>query len=608
MIKDYRLLALFLVIACGLLAASIHQAMQADWQSYQKDYYKQLSVEDYQIEVVQQNVTTPKGVLIDRCATCHIGANNEDAADFDQPLKAHPPIAPGMATNLHDLSKWGCTVCHDGNGRGLDETDAHGHLAHWTMPLLTGHMVQANCTKCHMTTDRDLKGADYLNRGRRLFIERTCWACHTIEGVSSGTQGPNLTDAGEKFGIGYLRKSILLPKDNIESSKMPRFDWLDGSEESERDVESLVVYLKSQRKFRLRDASQAPVELSGQVTAKRPKPATPSVALGKAVFHGRDAAGMLRGGCINCHSYDTGPAAKKNGNWSAPYEGGSICPNLTFSFAARGKEYVKDHIRQPTSHVVDSIMPRFVTDDPANSLTDTELESVALFLETLPQERPNRTPEALYATHCTSCHGDNFDGKGRINQGNMLLDPMPRNFRHQFVLSYESRLASSIMNGIAGTSMPPWKNLLTSAEVDGIVAYIKGEVTKDLEPARMAFKRPDIPLPKPGDADRMTGDPLVAGDAEAGRVTYARVCTGCHGKLANGKGPDAYFLEHPLPRNLINSEFMNAETMTKERLYQSILLGVPGTPMPAHDRVISDQRILDTVAYLRDLNSEEGGE
>jgi mono/diheme cytochrome c family protein len=605
MIKDYRVLAFLLVIICALLAASVFKSMQTDWQGYQKDYYEKLGVDDYQIEIVQQNITTPKGVLIDRCATCHIGANNKDAAGFDEPLKAHPLIAAGMAADLHDLNKWGCTVCHDGNGRGLDETDAHGHLAHWTMPLLTGYMTQANCTKCHSVAGRDLKGADYLNRGRLLYIERACWACHAIKGVSSGTRGPNLSDVGDKFGVDYLRTSIVEPKANIDSSKMPKFDWIDGSEKSTHDIEALVVYLKSQRAFKLRDAGEAPAELREQLAANQVRPAAPSVEAGKAIFHGRDARGVLRGGCINCHSYDTGPAAKVDGKWTTPFEGGSICPDLTFSAAARGKDYIKEHIREPNLHVVDSIMPRFVTDDPANSLSEVELESLALFLESLARVPENRSPEVLFATHCMSCHGANFDGKGRINQENMLLDPMPRNFRHQFVLSYEARLANSVKNGVAGTAMPPWKDLLTDAEVDGLVGYIKGEITKGKEQEAKTFKRPDIPLPKAGDPDRMTGAPLVAGDAEAGKVTYAKVCTGCHGKLANGKGPDAYFLEHPLPRNLINSDFMNQEAVTDERLYRSILLGVPGTPMPPHDRVLPDQKILDTIAYLRDLNREK---
>ncbi len=621
MIKDYRMLLLLSVIICVLLAGGIHKAMQTEWQQYQKAYYEQLEMDDYRIEVVQKNVITPKGVLIDRCATCHIGATNKDAAAFDQPLTTHRPIAPGMAAILHDLNKWGCTVCHDGNGRGLDETDAHGHLQHWTKPLLAGHMVQASCTKCHEIAVRDLEGADYLNRGRRLFIEKACWACHAIDGVSSGTRGPNLSDVGDKFSIDYVRTSMLEPKANIESSRMPKFDWLDDGEEAEQDLEALVVYLMSQRSVRLRDANEAPIELQEMKAAQRPKPTTPSVEIGEAIFYGRDSAGAVRGGCINCHSYNTGPATGTDLHWSGlyepsqatlkgaglsvPFEGGSICPNLSFTVAARGKDYVKDHIRDPNAHVLDSIMPKFVTDDPANSLSEVELDSLVLFLESISRKPTDRRPEVLFATHCMSCHGENFDGRGRLNQKNMLLDPMPRNFRHQFVLAYQDRLANSIKTGIQGTAMPAWEELLTDQEVDALVAYITRNVTEGKQLDTKPFKRPELPLPKVGDTDYLTDRPLTAGDAEAGERTFARICTGCHGKLANGKGPDAYFLEYPLPRNLLNKEFMNQAAVTDERLYRSIRLGVPGTPMPSHDRVLSDQQTLDTMAYLRQLSKDQ---
>jgi len=79
---------------------------------------------------------------------------------------------------------------------------------------------------------------------------------------------------------------------------------------------------------------------------------------------------------------------------------------------------------------------------------------------------------------------------------------------------------------------------------------------------------------------------------------FQRFCTSCHGILANGKGPNAYALVHPLPRDLINSRFLNQADVTDERLYRSILLGVPGTPMPSHDH-LADQTILDIIAYLR---------
>ena len=50
---------------------------------------------------------------------------------------------------------------------------------------------------------------------------------------------------------------------------------------------------------------------------------------------------------------------------------------------------------------------------------------------------------------------------------------------------------------------------------------------------------------------------------------------------------------------------MKHDQLTDERLYRSILLGVHGMPMPPHDRLMSDQSILDLIAFLRALNEDD---
>ena len=118
----------------------------------------------------------------------------------------------------------------------------------------------------------------------------------------------------------------------------------------------------------------------------------------------------------------------------------------------------------------------------------------------------------------------------------------------------------------------------------------------------------EVSLPTAGEMERLDykekGIALVTGDPDKGHEYFQKFCTSCHGKLANGKGPNAYDLEHPLPRNLLNREFLNQTALSDERLYQSILLGVAGTPMPAHDH-LTDQTILDIIAFIRANTIEE---
>ena len=68
-----------------------------------------------------------------------------------------------------------------------------------------------------------------------------CYGCHKIDGMSEGTLGPDLTEAGKKFKIDYLWESIVEPRANLATSFMPKFNLSDD------DVKALVIFLKSRR-------------------------------------------------------------------------------------------------------------------------------------------------------------------------------------------------------------------------------------------------------------------------------------------------------------------------------------------------------------------------
>jgi len=584
MIKDYKILVLLSLFGFIFFALSMKKSFDQDFVKHQKAYYKALGEDFPGAEIKQVNVKTPAGMIVDRCQSCHIGASNPGAAGFDMPLGAHPPIVPGAEKDPHDFNKIGCAVCHDGSGRDLDPHLAHGQAHGWPAPLLAGKIAQANCNRCHAMESGHLAGADIYEQGRELFLEKACWGCHTIQGISTTSQAPELTNAGGKFNYDYLVESIVEPTANIATSKMPKFGWV----HEEDTVQALATYLKGQQKERLRSEESTPIGYS------KPEPELarikePSVEAGRSLFAGvRYEGSIAKGGCINCHAFR---------NSDGDLAGGEIGPELTWSIRNRGRDYVKKHIVNSRSHAPDSIMPIF------KDYNDAELESLVSYLATFDYKMPHVTDgKKLYDTYCLSCHGENLDGEGKIAK---MLDPLPRAFKYQFVASYDERFKNSILNGVAGTAMPAWKNTLTEEEIDTLIGYIK---KKSLERAPKNFKRVDVKLPKIGDPERVDhkgkGTLLVAGDPEEGYVSFQKYCTSCHGKLANGKGPNAYALEHPLPRNLLNKQFLNQPAVTDERLYQSILLGVAGTPMPPHD-YLKDQTILDIIAWIRSNTTEE---
>jgi mono/diheme cytochrome c family protein len=83
--------------------------------------------------------------------------------------------------------------------------------------------------------------------GKALFLQKGCAACHTIEGVSSGTVGPNLTHQGSNPQIAgvlpnnkeNLEKWLLNPPGVKPGTAMPNLGL------SQDDVDKLSDYLQS---------------------------------------------------------------------------------------------------------------------------------------------------------------------------------------------------------------------------------------------------------------------------------------------------------------------------------------------------------------------------
>jgi mono/diheme cytochrome c family protein len=363
MLRDYRILTLFALIGLVLLGFSIKKSADLDYIAHQKAYYELIGEEEFTIEVKQVNVKTPGAIMVDRCQSCHIGASNPDAVDFPEPLAYHPPIVPGMDKDPHDFNKIGCTVCHDGNGRALETHDAHGEYHGWPKPMLLGKSAQANCFRCHAQEGGELAGADLFEAGRALYLEKACWGCHAIEGVSNAKQAPELTNAGGKHSYDYLAESNVYPKANDENSKMPKFDWV----YEEETVAALATYLKGQQVNKLRSADTAPLGYVKPASIEQ-RISEPSTEAGRALFAGVSYQGSTsRGGCINCHAWrnDDGDIA-----------GGHIGPELTWTVRNRGESWVRDHIINSRMHAPDSIMPSF------KEYNDAELDSLVMYLST----------------------------------------------------------------------------------------------------------------------------------------------------------------------------------------------------------------------------------
>jgi mono/diheme cytochrome c family protein len=84
-----------------------------------------------------------------------------------------------------------------------------------------------------------------------------------------------------------------------------------------------------------------------------------------------------------------------------------------------------------------------------------------------------------------------------------------------------------------------------------------------------------------------------------GEKTFLARCTGCHGRKADGKGPNSLDIV-PRPRNLRNSPFV--QSLNDRRLMESILYGVQGTAMPPWiDYGLNTNDAGDLIHFVRSL-------
>jgi len=198
------------------------------------------------------------------------------------------------------------------------------------------------------------------------------------------------------------------------------------------------------------------------------------------------------------------------------------------------------------------------------------------------------TPAQTFQTLCARCHGEKGAGNG---PNATYLDPVPRDLtRAEFMSTKpQARLVSSIHDGVAGTSMPPWRKSLTDAQIQGVLDYVWAAYVKEKPRQIKARKLPEA------NPVAMSTDSVHRGES-----IFLQRCTGCHGRKADGHGPNSIDIT-PRPRNLTNTAFV--QSVSDRRLFESIEYGVDGTAMPSWiDYGLSQNDVGDIVNFIRSLN------
>jgi mono/diheme cytochrome c family protein len=188
----------------------------------------------------------------------------------------------------------------------------------------------------------------------------------------------------------------------------------------------------------------------------------------------------------------------------------------------------------------------------------------------------------IYKKRCLNCHGEGGEGDGPAAD---LLYPRPRDFT---LAQYKIRttmsgelptnedLYKSISEGLHGTSMIPWKEVLSEREIQQLVTYIKTF-------SRWFEDQSEPPL-KIEIGKRVSSS---SESIEKGRELYRKLeCWKCHGDEGRGDGPSSLTLKddwnYPIyPADLTRAWNYRGGGSTED-IYRTFVTGLNGTPMPSY--------------------------
>jgi mono/diheme cytochrome c family protein len=184
---------------------------------------------------------------------------------------------------------------------------------------------------------------------------------------------------------------------------------------------------------------------------------------------------------------------------------------------------------------------------------------------------------------CSACHGE--QGKGDVSTD----VPALTNIGEQLSVS---QLTDIINHGLGESAnpekpyMPVWGPVISSSQVNDLVAYIQAG------------------LPKVNDATPVA-IPSDQGPAVAGAALYVRNgCINCHGPSGLGGVPNPQSEDEAIPP-LSGQDFreeFNTDEKIKEMIRSGSVIGKPPiTSMPHWGGILSEENLDDLVAYLKTL-------
>lgn len=445
--KLYPWFTLLGLLVGGLIIIAFYKDQFREWKEWQRVYKNQelarASTPEQRgearrlpIEVRQIVLTEPDRV--DRCTTCHIAVEDPSYGGLPLPVSYHPNH------DRHPFDRFGCTICHQGQGRATTREAAHGRVEHWDRPMVELKYIQSACAKCHLPAD--IPNAPQLARGQAVFQESGCIGCHKLHGTG-GIIGPELDKVGATRSPDWLLKHFKNPAAVTPGSAMPPVKATDA------DLEALTLYV----------LSFTGEPLSAYYVSMKTIPGLPA---GRRLVQEK--------GCQDCHSIGG--------------KGGTLGPALEQVAKRHDTAWIVQHFKNPQSVSPASIMPQFNFSEQEIraltefliSLTDT---NVVGFLKTPALMTPVERGKDVYRKYgCAGCHG--ADGQGGVPNPNAKTAQQVPGLKFVAEGYTKDELRKRVLDGqreipaldakkpAPPLYMPPWRGKIAEGEVTDLVEYL----------------------------------------------------------------------------------------------------------------------------------------
>ncbi len=250
-------------------------------------------------------------------------------------------------------------------------------------------------------------------------------------------------------------------------------------------------------------------------------------------------------------------------------------------------------------------------------LTDVANFSTVGFAQEVKGGRPVKEPDAdidagkaVYFRKCVWCHGVEGAGDG---PSEIRLATRPRNFnqgtfkiRHTASgeLPLDQDLFETVTNGLPGSAMPPWGEILSETERRNVISFVKNRLVKD-----RTFQDPEetFTVISFGKQIASSAESIKKGEEIFGGKGK---CFECHGMEGRGNGnltmkDDWQFPIFPAdltkPWNIRGNR---RDPYNPKNIFREISTGLNGTPMPSFIDTLNEEERWHVANFVVSLSEK----